>query len=145
MRIFFGHWFLWNCCLLNGVLTVHVPKKGNAYLDGTVHVGKEVQTIQRYKLEPYMWEKRYKPVTGTIHVGKCFPILTYWKVHTNILKWKYYPSWNHFFYFRYTKIRPSKSLTNLQQEGLIFSDKLVPLLTITMQSTRRFKSMSSLQ
>ena len=50
-----------------------MPKKGNAYLDGTVHVGKEVQTIQRYKLEPYMWEKRYKPVTGTIHVGKCFP------------------------------------------------------------------------
>jgi hypothetical protein len=50
-----------------------VPKKGNAYLDGTVHVGKEVQTIQRYKLEPYMWEKRYKPVTGTVHVGKCFP------------------------------------------------------------------------
>ena len=33
-----------------------MPKKGNAYLDGTVHVGKEVQTIQRYKLELYMWE-----------------------------------------------------------------------------------------
>ena len=53
-----------------------MPKKGNAYLDGTVHVGKEVQTIQRYKLEPYMWEKRYEPVTGTVHVGKCFPIKT---------------------------------------------------------------------
>ena len=51
-----------------------MPKKGNAYLDGTVHVGKEVQTIQRYKLELYMWEKRYKPVTGTVHVGKCFPV-----------------------------------------------------------------------
>ena len=47
-----------------------MQKKGNAYLDGTVHVGKEVQTIQRYKLEPYMWEKRYKPGTGTVHVGK---------------------------------------------------------------------------
>ena len=33
-----------------------MPKKGNAFLDGTVHVGKEVQTIQRYK--------------GTVHVGK---------------------------------------------------------------------------
>ena len=51
-----------------------MQKKGNAYLDGTVHVGKEVQTIQRYKLELYMWEKRYKPVTGTVHVGKCFPV-----------------------------------------------------------------------
>ena len=77
LLIFFGHWFLWNCCLLNGVLTVHVPKKDNAYLDGTVHVGKEVQTIQRYKLEPYMWEKRYKPVTGTVHVGKCFLLLSW--------------------------------------------------------------------
>ena len=51
-----------------------MPKEGYAYLDGTVHVGKEVQTIQRYKLE--LWEKRYKPVTGTVHVGKCFPNLT---------------------------------------------------------------------
>ena len=42
--------------LLNGVLTVHVPKKGNAYLAGTVHVAKEVQTIQRFLLEPYMWQ-----------------------------------------------------------------------------------------
>ena len=49
-----------------------MPTKVNAYLDGTVNVGKEVQTIQRYKLEPYMWEKRYKLVTGTVHVGKCF-------------------------------------------------------------------------
>ena len=33
-------------------LTIHVPKKGNAYLDGTVHVAKEVETIQRFLLEP---------------------------------------------------------------------------------------------
>ena len=52
-------------------LTIHVPKKGNAYLDGTVHVAKEVETIQRFLLEPYMWEKRYEPNTGTVHVAKC--------------------------------------------------------------------------
>ena len=22
-------------------------------------------------LEPYMWEKRYKPKSGTVHVAKC--------------------------------------------------------------------------
>ena len=76
LRIFFGHYFefhyfLWNCCLWDGVSTVHVPKKGNAYLDGTVHVAKEVQTIQRFLLEPYMWEKRYEPNSGTVHVAKC--------------------------------------------------------------------------
>ena len=48
-----------------------MPKKGNAYLDGTVHVAKEVQTIQRFLLELYMWEKRYKPNSGTVHVAKC--------------------------------------------------------------------------
>ena len=57
--------------MLNGVLTVHVPKKGDAYLAGTVHVAKEVQTIQRFLLEPYMWEKRAEPNTGTVHVAKC--------------------------------------------------------------------------
>ena len=51
--------------------TAHVPKKGNAYLAGTVHVAKEVQTIQRFLLEPYMWEKRYEPNSGTVHVAKC--------------------------------------------------------------------------
>ena len=59
--------------MLNGVLTVHVPKKGDAYLAGTVHVAKEVQTIQRYQLEPYMSEKRVKPESATVHVAKCFP------------------------------------------------------------------------
>ena len=48
-----------------------MPKKGNAYLAGTVHVAKEVQTIQRFLLEPYMWEKRAEPNTGTVHVAKC--------------------------------------------------------------------------
>ena len=57
----------------NGVLTIHVPKKGDAYLAGTVHVAKEVQTIQRYQLEPYMSEKRVKPESATVHVAKCFP------------------------------------------------------------------------
>ena len=51
-----------------------MPKKGNAYLAGTVHVAKEVQTIQRYQLEPYMSEKRVKPESATVHVAKCFPI-----------------------------------------------------------------------
>ena len=51
-----------------------MPKKGNAYLAGTVHVGKEVQTKMHIWLEPYMWEKRYKPETGTVHVGKCSPV-----------------------------------------------------------------------
>ena len=50
-----------------------MPKKGNAYLAGTVHVAKEVQTIQRYQLEPYMSEKRVKPESATVHVAKCFP------------------------------------------------------------------------
>ena len=59
--------------MLNGVLTVHVPKEGDAYLAGTVHVAKEVQTIQRYQLEPYMSEKRVKPESATVHVAKCFP------------------------------------------------------------------------
>ena len=59
--------------MLNGVLTVHVPKKGDAYLAGTVHVAKEVQTIQRYQLEPYMSEKRVKPESATVHVAKSFP------------------------------------------------------------------------
>ena len=48
-----------------------MPKKGNAYLAGTVHVGKEVQTKMHIWLEPYMWEKRYKPKSGTVHVAKC--------------------------------------------------------------------------
>ena len=48
-----------------------MPKKGNAYLAGTVHVAKEVQTIQRFLLEPYMWQKRVEPNTGTVHVAKC--------------------------------------------------------------------------
>ena len=61
--------------LLTGVLTVHVPKKGNAYLAGTVHVAKEVQTIQRFLLEPYMWQKRVEPNTGTIHVAKCSSVM----------------------------------------------------------------------
>ena len=61
--------------MLNGVLTIHVPKKGDAYLAGTVHVAKEVQTIQRYQLVPYMSEKRVKPESATVHVAKCFPIL----------------------------------------------------------------------
>ena len=51
-----------------------MPKKGNAYLAGTVHVAKEVQTIQRYQLEPYMSEKRVKPESATVHVAKCFPV-----------------------------------------------------------------------
>ena len=55
-----------------------MPKKGNAYLAGTVHVAKEVQTIQRYQLEPYMSEKRVKPESATVHVAKCFPLqITY--------------------------------------------------------------------
>ena len=52
-----------------------MPKKGNAYLAGTVHVAKEVQTIQRYQLEPYMSEKRVKPESATVHVAKCFPYI----------------------------------------------------------------------
>ena len=69
--------------MLNGVLTVHVPKKGDAYLAGTVHVAKEVQTIQRYQLEPYMSEKRVKPESATVHVAKCFPKrTTTYEIHT---------------------------------------------------------------
>ena len=70
--------------LLTGVLTVHVPKKGNAYLAGTVHVAKEVQTIQRFLLEPYMWEKRAETNTGTVHVAKCSSE----KTQTNTIKVK---------------------------------------------------------
>ena len=55
-----------------------MPKKGNAYLAGTVHVAKEVQTIQRYQLEPYMSEKRVKPESATVHVAKCFPEVHYY-------------------------------------------------------------------
>ena len=70
--------------MLNGVLTVHVPKKGDAYLAGTVHVAKEVQTIQRYQLEPYMSEKRVKPESATVHVAKCFPIMRgFWFLHNH--------------------------------------------------------------
>ena len=51
-----------------------MPKKSNAYSAGTVHVAKEVHTIQTYILEPYMSEKRVKPESATVHVAKCFPM-----------------------------------------------------------------------
>ena len=63
-----------------------MPKKGDAYLAGTVHVAKEVQTIQRYQLEPYMSEKRVKPESATVHVAKCFPVKKLNWVSENCLK-----------------------------------------------------------